>query len=149
MLGGCGFSVENAAVPTFSPAIWTSQWSTATDDGSRSLMVCHSSMVPISRSTPRSFLPSVETVSYVDQMARRWSEEACVFVSKLAKINTRSAPRVLVGPTKLGSIVRPHLACASARAFALSLLDRCLVVGSDGVVPCTSAVINDMRKRCA
>ena len=37
------------------------------------------------------------------------------------------------------------LACASARAFALSLLDRRPVVGSDGVVPCTSAVITACR----
>ena len=35
------------------------------------------------------------------------------------------------------------LACASARAFALSLLDRRPAVGSDGVVPSTSVVITD------
>ena len=85
------------------------------------------------------------------EVGARWSEEARAFVSQLAKAKARSVPRVLAGRARQAWQHRwaSLLACASARAFALSLLDRRPVVGSDGDVFCTSAVITDCRNLLA
>ena len=68
------------------------------------------------------------------EVGGRWSEEARAFVSQLAKAKARCVSRVLTGRDRQawhrGASL---LACASARAFALSLLDRSPAVGSDGV----------------
>ena len=81
------------------------------------------------------------------EVGGRWSEEARAFVSQLAKTKAKSVSRVLAGRARQAWQHRwaSLLACASARAFALSLLDRRPAVGSDGDVPCTSAVITDCR----
>ena len=81
------------------------------------------------------------------EVGGRWSEEAGAFVSQLAKAKARSVPRVLAGRARQAWQHRwdTLLACASARAFALTLLDRSSAVGSDGVVPSTSVVITACR----
>ena len=77
----------------------------------------------------------------------RWSEEARAFVSQLAKAKARSVPRILAGRARQAWHHRwsSMLACASARAFALSLLDRRAAVGCDGEPPSSSAVVTECR----
>ena len=64
----------------------------------------------------------------------RWSEEAQSFVSQLARAKVRSFPRVLRGRARQAWQHRwsAVLSCATARAFALSLLDRRAALGCDG-----------------
>ena len=71
------------------------------------------------------------------EVGGRWSEEARAFVSQLDKAKAMSVPRDLAG--------RARQAWQHRCAFVLSLLDRRLFVASDGVVPCTSAVITACR----
>ena len=81
------------------------------------------------------------------EVGGRWSEEARAFVSQLAKAKARSVPRVLVGRARQAWHHRwsSMLACASARAFALSLLDRRPGVGADGVTPSSAEVVAACR----
>ena len=81
------------------------------------------------------------------EVGGRWSEEARAFVSQLARAKARSVPRILAGRARQAWQHRwaTLLACESARAFALSLLDRRSAVGPDGVVPSTSVVITACR----
>ena len=79
------------------------------------------------------------------EIGARWSEEARAFVSQLAKAKARSVPRILAGRARQAW---PHrwssmLACVSARAFALSLLERRTAVGCDGEPPSSSAVVKE------
>ena len=69
------------------------------------------------------------------------------FVRQLAKAKSRSVPRILVGRARQAWQHRwsSMLACASARAFALSLLDRRPVSGSDGATPSSAEVLADCR----
>ena len=78
------------------------------------------------------------------EVGGRWSDEARAFVSQLAKAKARAVPRVLAGRA------RQHrwssmLACAAARAFALSLLDKRPALGSDGDTPSSSDVVAACR----
>ena len=63
----------------------------------------------------------------------RWSEEALTFVSQLAKARARSAPHVLAGRVRQAYHHRwsSILACAAARAVALSLLEKRPALGCD------------------
>ena len=79
------------------------------------------------------------------EVGGRWSEEARAFVRQLATAKARSVPRILVGRARQAWQHRwsSMLACASARAFALSLLDRRPALGSDGATPSSSEVLAD------
>ena len=81
------------------------------------------------------------------EVGGRWSEETRAFVQQLAKAKSRSVPRILVGRARQAWQHRwsSMLACASARAFALSLLDRRPVSGSDGATPSSAEVLADCR----
>ena len=71
------------------------------------------------------------------EVGGRWSDEARAFVSQLAKAKARAVPRVLAGRARQAWQHRwsSMLACAAARAFALSLLDKRPALGSDGDTP--------------
>ena len=64
------------------------------------------------------------------EVGGRWSEEACAF-EPISKAKAKSVPRILAGRARQAWQHRwaTLLACASARAFALSLLDRRSAVG--------------------
>ena len=69
------------------------------------------------------------------------------FVSQLTKAKARSVPRVLAGRARQAWHHRwsSMLACASARAFTLSLLDCRPVVGAHGLTPSSSEVLAACR----
>ena len=77
----------------------------------------------------------------------RWSEEARAFVSQLAKAKASSAPHVLAGRVRHAYHHRwsSILACAAARAFALSLLEKRPALGCDGDTPFPSEVVGACR----
>ena len=81
------------------------------------------------------------------EVGGRWSDEAADFLEQLAKAKARGVPRVLQVRTRQAWQMRWSylLACSSARAFALSLLDRRAVVGVDGDTPSSSDVVGDIR----
>ena len=81
------------------------------------------------------------------EVGGRWSEETRALVRQLAKAKSRSVPRILVGRARQAWQHRwsSLLTCASARAFALSLLDRRPVSGSDGATPSSAEVLADCR----
>ena len=74
-------------------------------------------------------------------------EETRTFIGLLAKVKSREVPHVLQKRVELswwfwwGSL----LVCASARAFAASLLDLHVSGGVDGSVPRWDEVVHDMR----
>ena len=80
-------------------------------------------------------------VVLASEVGGRWSEETWAFVRQLAKAKSRSVPRILVGRARQAWQHRwsSMLACASARAFALS------VSGSDGATPSSAEVLADCR----
>ena len=71
------------------------------------------------------------------EIGGRWSEDPRAFVR----------PRILAGRARQAWHHRwsSMLACASARAFALSLLERRAAVGCDGEPPSSSAVVTECR----
>ena len=77
------------------------------------------------------------------EVGGRWSDEARAFVSQLAKAEARAVPRVLAGRARQAWQHRwsSMLACAAARAFALSLLDKRPALGLDGDTPSSSDVV--------
>ena len=81
------------------------------------------------------------------EVGGRWSDEAADFLKQLAKAKARGVPRVLQVRTRQAWQMRwsSLLACSSARAFALSLLDRRALVGVDGDTPSSSDVVGDIR----
>ena len=77
------------------------------------------------------------------EIGGRWSTETSTFVRLLAKAKARSKPSVMrrrVEQTWRLSL----LACASARAFAASLLDL-RPCGADGAIPHAHEVVHDFR----
>ena len=83
------------------------------------------------------------------EVGGRWSDEARAFVSQLAKAKAkaRAVPRVLAGRARQAWQHRwsSILACAAARAFALSLLDKRPALGSDGDTLSSSDVVAACR----
>ena len=74
-----------------------------------------------------------------------WSEEDRAFVSQLAKAKAGSAPHVLAGRVRQAYRWSSILACAAARAFVLSLLEKRPALGCDGDTPSTSEVVGACR----
>ena len=81
------------------------------------------------------------------EVGGRWSEEARSFVSQLARAKVRSLPRVLRARARQAWQHRwsAILFCATARAFALSLLDRRAALGCDGDTPTVSDAVAACR----
>ena len=77
------------------------------------------------------------------EVGGRWSHEAHSFVCQLAKAQALSVSRILKGRATQAWHHRwcSLLACTSARAFALSLLERRPALGCDGDTPSTSDVV--------
>ena len=73
--------------------------------------------------------------------------EAVAFIRHLAKARAREEPAVLKRRGEQGWRLRwcGLLACAAARAFAASLMERRVSGGSDGATPSVHEVLNDCR----
>ena len=80
-------------------------------------------------------------------VAARWSEETVSFIRHLAKAWALGEPTIL--KKRAGQAWRMRwcclLACAAARAFAASLLERRGPCGADGETPSVYHVVNDWR----
>ena len=86
-------------------------------------------------------------VVLASEVGGRWSAETQSFLRQLAKAKTRHMPRILRTSAKLAWMWRWSmiLACASARAFAQSLLERRGTLRHDGPTPSSDEVIGDAR----
>ena len=80
-------------------------------------------------------------------VAGRWSEETVSFIRPLAKARVRGEPTILKKRAEQAWRMRwcCLLACAAARAFAASLLERRGPGGADGETPSVHHVVNDWR----
>ena len=81
------------------------------------------------------------------EVGGRWSAETAQFITAPANARAESEPSTLKGRmaaawTRQWSATR---ACSTARAFALSLLDRRSVSGTGDVVPSAQEVLRDDR----
>ena len=83
------------------------------------------------------------------EVGGRWSQEAKQFVVQLARARARAVPAALRRSSELAFARRwtSILACASQRAFAMSLLELPLtsVSSFDGQAPALSDVLADVR----
>ena len=81
------------------------------------------------------------------EVGGRWSLEAVSFIRHLAKARARAEPAVLKRRAEQGWRLRwcGLLACAAARAFAASLLERLVHGGADGDTPSVHQVLNECR----
>ena len=81
------------------------------------------------------------------EVGGRWSAEAQAFLRQFARAKSRQEPPTLRASAKLAWIWRWSmiLACASARAFALSFLEGLTAHDYGGPTPTTAEVIRDTR----
>ena len=81
------------------------------------------------------------------EVGGRFSEETASFLRGLAAAKVRDVPEFLQGRARAALLRRfgSMLACAAARAFALSLLDRDCSAGVDGPTPSVHEVLGDSR----
>ena len=81
------------------------------------------------------------------EVGGRWSAETAQFLTSPAKARAQEVPLVLQGRAESAWVRRwsAILACTAARAFAMSLLDRRPVSGSDAVVPSVNVVMRESR----
>ena len=81
------------------------------------------------------------------EMAGRWSEETASFLRQLVKAWARSEPPVLQKRAEQAWRLRwgSLLACAAARAFACSLLEKRVSGGVDGDTPSVHEVLGECR----
>ena len=81
------------------------------------------------------------------EVGGRWSEEAISFIRHLAKARARGEPTILRRRAEQAWRLRwcSLLACAGARAFAASLLERRPAGGADGDTPSVHYVLNECR----
>ena len=84
-------------------------------------------------------------VVLASEVGSRWSSETHSFLRQLAK--TRHMPRILRTSAKLAWMWQWSmiLACASARAFAQSLLEKRGTLGHDGPTPSSDELIGGAR----
>ena len=81
-------------------------------------------------------------VVLASEVGGRWSEECRQFLCQLASAETRNEPKVLRSRARQAWLHRwGSLACSSARAFAMSLLERRGGTGADGPTPSTADVL--------
>ena len=80
------------------------------------------------------------------EVGGRWSSETSQFLAALAGARARDVPEILQERAKAASNRRwsAILACSAARAFTLSLLDRC-PVPAGGDAPSVEEVLRDAR----
>ena len=81
------------------------------------------------------------------EVAGRWSEETASFLRHLARARARSEPPVLQKRAEQAWRLRwgSLLACAAARAFACSLLEKRVSGGVDGDTPSVHEVLGECR----
>ena len=81
------------------------------------------------------------------EVGGRWSEECRQFLCLLAKAKVRSEPKIMRSRAKQAWLLLwgSFLACSSARAFAMSLLERRGGMGADGPTPSTDDVVWEAR----
>ena len=81
------------------------------------------------------------------EVGGRWSGEALTFLHLLADAKVRDEPEDFREAIKSAWMRRwtTLLACAAARSFALSLLERRCSPGFDGVAPSSAEVVRDHR----
>ena len=81
------------------------------------------------------------------EVGGRWSAETAQFLTALAKARAQEVPSVLQGRAETAWVRRwsAILACTATSAFAMSLLDRRPVSGSDAIVPSVSEVMRESR----
>ena len=81
------------------------------------------------------------------EVGGRFSDETAQFLRGLASATVRDVPQILQGRAHATWMRRwsSILACAAARAFALSLLDRDCSTGVDGHTPSVHEVLGDSR----
>ena len=86
-------------------------------------------------------------VVLANEVGGRWSLETQAFLRQLARAKSREEPPNFWTSAKLAWTWRWSmiLACASARAFAQSLLENRAAQGFDGPTPTTAEVIGDSR----
>ena len=86
-------------------------------------------------------------VVLANEVGGRWSLETQAFLGELARAKSREEPPNFRTSAKLAWTWRWSmiLACASARAFAQSLLENRAAQGFDGPTPTTAEVIGDSR----
>ena len=80
------------------------------------------------------------------EVGGRWSAETAQFLTALAKARAQEVPLILQGRAETAWVRRwsAILACTATRAFALSLLDKRPVSGSDAIVS-VSVVMRESR----
>ena len=90
---------------------------------------------------------SARLVVLAGDVAGRSSEETVSFIRHLAKARVRGEPTILKKRAEQAWRMRwcCLLACAAARAFAASLLERRGPGGADGETPSVHHVVNDWR----
>ena len=81
------------------------------------------------------------------EVGGRWSDEALSFLNSLANAKVRNEPEDFKQVVKASWLRRwkALLACAAARAFALSLLERRCAPGCDGPTPSSDEVVRADR----
>ena len=81
------------------------------------------------------------------EVGGRWSDEALSFLNSLANAKVRDEPEDFKKVVKASWLRRwkALLACAAARAFALSLLERRCAPGCDGPTPSSDEVVGAHR----
>ena len=81
------------------------------------------------------------------EVGGRFSDETAQFLRALASAKVREVPQLLQGRAHAAWLRRwsAMLACAAARAYALSLLDRDCSAGVDGPTPSMHEVLGDSR----
>ena len=90
---------------------------------------------------------SARLVVLTGEVAGRFSGETASFLRGLAAAKVRGVPELLQGRARAAWLRRwgSMLACAAARAFALSLLDRDCSAGVDGPTSSVHGVLGDSR----
>ena len=84
---------------------------------------------------------------FAGEVGERWSAETTSFLGLLAKARAQSETLLVRRRDEQAWRIRwgSVLACAAARAFAASLLEQRVSVGSDGNTPASHEVVADHR----
>ena len=86
-------------------------------------------------------------VVFASEVGGRWSEECRQFLCQSAEARVCSEPKIMRSRAKQAWLLRwgSLLACSSARASAMSLLERRSGNGADGLTPLTDDVVWEVR----
>ena len=119
----------------------------------RTVNECGASLKVARRRKERRYPESVgdrgraQLVVLAGEVGGRFSAETAQFLTGLASAKVRELPELLRGRAHAAWLRRwsSLLACAAARAFALSLLDRDTSAGVDGPTPSAQEVVSADR----